>query len=1140
MSSQKGYSTQEKDDRLSAQFQTIEPVRELQYGSTVVAHQFVYEVGTDAAEAGSTAYSIVASAHAALKGDVILLTSGALSGREVKVWEVSANLITLAETLPSAIAAAVTFRILRHKYPSVDSTGAVNITGSVSFSEEATAADGGALPALVKVIGGYDGSAVQVIKTNAAGELEVDVLSSALPTGAATEATLATLATEATVATLATEATVSTLATEATVATLATEATVSTLATEATVATLATEATVSTLATEATVATLATEATVSTLATEATVATLATEATVATLATAAAQTDGTQKSQIVDGAGNVISSTSNALDVNLKSPVIVDVNLDEADDSVAVFGYDGTVNRAIKTDASGELQVDILSSALPTGAATETTLNAIKTAVELIDNTVSGNELQVDIVSSALPSGAATETTLLAIEADTTSLAGCVSGSEVQVDVVSSALPTGAATETTLADIKTAVQLIDNAISGNEMQVDVVSSALPTGAATEATLATLATEATVSTLATEATVLTLGTETTLLAVKTAVEAIENTVSGSELQVDIVTSALPTGAATSAAQTDGSQKTQIVDGSGNVIGSTGNALDVNVKTPITVDVSLSEANDSVAVFGSDGTTNRALKTDANGELQIDVLSSALPTGAATSAKQPALGTAGTASADVITVQGIASMTALKVDGSAVTQPVSAASLPLPTGAATSAAQTDGTQKSQIVDGSGNVIGSTSNALDVYVTSPISVSLSETTDSVAVFGNDGTTNRALKTDAAGELQVDVLSSALPTGAATETTLAAIKTAAELIDNAISGNEMQVDVKLIEGVIDANNTTSTPLLAGGNFTGAWTEIKDYNSINLGVFSDVASATDGLRIEYSFDGISVHHFHLWTFPGGANGIGYQLSAEFRYFRINYTNGAASQATFLLQSNLKPTALFPSSYRASQTFSAQSQVILTKGIIVGETTGGGGGYVAVKVNPSGALVADVTGTVAATQSGTWNINNVSGTISLPTGAATEATLADIKTAVELIDNAVSGSELQVDIVAALPSGTNTIGKVDVNTLSVVDLLDAGILDTSSTNIAGSASNPTQVVASTAAATKKLQLLDTTGAFIGVYTGAALSEVLQFVMGPGSDQTIEHSIPAGTRISLKRLDSTTAVSSGIVAINFIG
>ena len=55
--------------------------------------------------------------------------------------------------------------------------------------------------------------------------------------------------------------------------------------------------------------------------------------------------------------------------------------------------------------------------------------------------------------------------------------------------------------------------------------------------------------------------------------------------------------------------------------------------------------------------------------------VVVSSSALPSGAATSAKQPALGTAGTASADVITVQGKAAMTPLLTDGSGVTQPVS---------------------------------------------------------------------------------------------------------------------------------------------------------------------------------------------------------------------------------------------------------------------------------------------------------------------------------------------------------------------------------------------------------------------------------------------------------------------------------
>lgn len=59
-------------------------------------------------------------------------------------------------------------------------------------------------------------------------------------------------------------------------------------------------------------------------------------------------------------------------------------------------------------------------------------------------------------------------------------------------------------------------------------------------------------------------------------------------------------------------------------------------------------------------------------------------------------------------------------------------------------------------------------------------------------------------------------------------------------------------------------------------------------------------------------------------------------------------------------------------------------------------------------------------------------------TIPLPTDAATETkqdtgntALAAIQTAVETVSGAVSGTEMQVDIVAALPAGTNIIGGVD-------------------------------------------------------------------------------------------------------------
>jgi hypothetical protein len=70
-----------------------------------------------------------------------------------------------------------------------------------------------------------------------------------------------------------------------------------------------------------------------------------------------------------------------------------------------------------------------------------------------------------------------------------------------------------------------------------------------------------------------------------------------------------------------------------------------------------------------------------------------------------------------------------------DQSAV--PISATSLPLPTGAATSADQTNGSQKTQIVDGSGNVVSSTSNALNVNVTGG---SVSGTTNVTQVGGSN----------------------------------------------------------------------------------------------------------------------------------------------------------------------------------------------------------------------------------------------------------------------------------------------------------------------------------------------------------------------------------------------------------------
>lgn len=188
-------------------------------------------------------------------------------------------------------------------------------------------------------------------------------------------------------------------------------------------------------------------------------------------------------------------------------------------------------------------------------------------------------------------------------------------------------------------------------------------------------------------------------------------------------------------------------TRLEDASGHAVGATtGGALKIDgsaVTQPV-----------SGTVTANAGT----------GTFAVSAASLPLPTGAATSAKQPALGTAGSASSDVISVQGVSGMTSLKVDGSAVTQPISAASLPLPSGAATSVKQpalgTAGSASADVISVQG-VSGMTALKVDgSAVTQPVSISTlpslatgSNTIGSVKI--TDGTNTAGI--DSSGEVKV-----------------------------------------------------------------------------------------------------------------------------------------------------------------------------------------------------------------------------------------------------------------------------------------------------------------------------------------------------------------------------------------------
>lgn len=317
----------------------------------------------------------------------------------------------------------------------------------------------------------------------------------------------------------------------------------------------------------------------------------------------------------------------------------------------------------------------------------------------------------------------------------------------------------------------------------------------------------------------------------------------------------------TGVSTAANQTTGNASLASIDGKLSSLGqkvmaSSAPVVIASDQSAIPITGSITASNPSVSatgavvpaqgtmVAGTDGTNLRALRTDANGELQVDVLSSALPSGAATSANQ-STGNSSLASIDGKIPAPISSR--IPVDGSGVTQPVSgtfwqatqpvsAASLPLPSGAATSALQTTGNTSLSSIDGKLGSLGQKlmAGSVPVVIASdqsaiPITGSITATNPSVSatgsavpasgtlIAGTDGTNLRGISVDASGQPQTVVTSCALPPDAATETTATNILAAVSSINlksTTLVGGRIPVT---FDGVAQPISASSLPLPSG-----------------------------------------------------------------------------------------------------------------------------------------------------------------------------------------------------------------------------------------------------------------------------------------------------------------------------------
>lgn len=244
------------------------------------------------------------------------------------------------------------------------------------------------------------------------------------------------------------------------------------------------------------------------------------------------------------------------------------------------------------------------------------------------------------------------------------------------------------------------------------------------------------------------------------------------------------------------------------------------------------------------------------------------------GLVTATADPASNTRG------LVVRAIPSATATPVSGTVTanagsgTFAVSAAALPLPTGAATAVRQ----------DTSNTWLGSIETDLQAQLVDLDSINTRVATLISSAAGGyvRQDTNATIAKETGGNL-------------------------ANILARQADGTQRTI-IDSITGTASAANTSTALLAANAAFTGTFEDVKNYAGIVLSIYADVASVVNGLEFQWSSDGVNVDRSEKSSLLA-ATGRAFNLSTRSRYFRVKVTNGPDPQTAFRLNTFYLPAA---------------------------------------------------------------------------------------------------------------------------------------------------------------------------------------------------------------------------------------
>lgn len=173
----------------------------------------------------------------------------------------------------------------------------------------------------------------------------------------------------------------------------------------------------------------------------------------------------------------------------------------------------------------------------------------------------------------------------------------------------------------------------------------------------------------------------------------------------------------------------------------------------------------------------------------------------------------------------------------------------------------------------------------------------------------------------------------------------------------------------------------STTTVLAGGATYSsGVLALSPKYSQVQTQV---LASKAGTINIYWYSDAAGTDLVRTLTIPYGASD-GFQMfsaPAFTPYVKYEYVNASgAAQTDFYFDTKFLRKPLSPQMLRVDGTIVGGMVSALNRSIIAGQSSGGGGGYVNVKVNPSGTLEtnATVSGTVTAKPTDAYSIQAIS------------------------------------------------------------------------------------------------------------------------------------------------------------------